>query len=489
MGEVEEEATYVWSHKIRLGFFFSAMRHFRDELKKKKNLPLDYQELAKRASKNEHRSFRELISAQINRHHPEKLVVTQPGDYRVLHTLRSVCGEEKVELEVRSDSHFLSTPEEFEDWAEGKKGLTMEYFYRTLRKKHDLLMDEDGKPVGGEWNFDQENRETFGKAGPSNLPVPPDFQVDDLTQEVMEMVEARFADHPGNLEHFNLPVTRKQSLYLVRHFTENCLEHFGKYQDALWTGEPFLYHSRLSAPLNVKLIHPREVLDRALDAAQENDIPLNSLEGFVRQVLGWREFIRGVYWMKMPEYGSLNALDHNEEVPSFYWDGETDMECVRDSMKQVLDHGYAHHIQRLMVLGLFALLYGVDPKKFHDWHMAMYVDAIDWVSMPNALGMSQYGDGGIVGSKPYCASANYINKMSNYCRNCPYDHKKTIGEKACPFNAFYWDFLDRHEPQFQDNNRMKFQIKNLNKKSKSDLEEIHERAEELRLKIRKKKKV
>ncbi|MCA9437640.1 MAG: cryptochrome/photolyase family protein, partial [Candidatus Omnitrophica bacterium] len=336
MGEVEEEATSVWSHKIRLVFFFSAMRHFRDEIKKK-DFPLDYQELSKRGSKNEHRSFREHISTRIDQYHPEKLVVTLPGDYRVLHTLRSVCGKQKVELEVRPDTHFLSTPEEFEDWAEGKKSFTMEYFYRTLRKKHDILMDEDGKPVGGDWNFDQENRETFGKEGPSNLPDPPDFQIDDLTQEVMEMVESRFGDHPGNLEYFNLPVTRKQSLYLLRHFTDNCLKHFGKYQDALWTGEPFLYHSRLSAPLNVKLIHPREVLDRAIDAAQEKDIPLNSLEGFVRQVLGWREFVRGVYWMKMPEYASLNALDHHEEIPSFFWDGETDMECVRDSMKQVLD--------------------------------------------------------------------------------------------------------------------------------------------------------
>ncbi|MCA9417191.1 MAG: cryptochrome/photolyase family protein, partial [Candidatus Omnitrophica bacterium] len=299
-----------------------------------------------------------------------------------------------------------------------------------------------------------------------------------------EMVEARFPDHPGTLDHFNLPVSRQQALYLLRHFAENCLESFGPYQDAMWTDEPFLHHSRLSAPLNLKLLNPREVLDTVIDRAHETGFPLNSLEGFVRQILGWREYIRGIYWLEMPKYLDLNVLDTHEEMPSFYWDGETEMECLRQSMKQVLDHGYAHHIQRLMVLGLFSMLYGVDPKKFHKWHMAMYVDAIDWVSLPNALGMSQYGDGGIVGSKPYCASANYINKMSNYCKHCPYDPKKIVGDKACPFNALYWSFLDRHANRFVNNSRMKFQIKNLEKKKPKEREEIREEARKIRKRIR-----
>ncbi|MCA9414185.1 MAG: cryptochrome/photolyase family protein, partial [Candidatus Omnitrophica bacterium] len=328
MAEVVEEATYVWSHKIRLAYFFSAMRHFREDLKKKR-IPVDYQALSKKKTGSECGSFRELLIAKVVEHQPERLVITLPGDYRVLHTVRSLAGELDIDLEVRPDTHFFSTPEEFEDWAEGKKNLVMEFFYRTLRKKHDILMDPDGAPVGGAWNFDPQNRETFGKEGPTDLPEPPNFKIDEITAEVLEMVEARFPDHPGNLDHFNLPVSRQQALYLLRHFAENCFENFGPYQDAMWTDEPFLYHSRLSAPLNLKLLNPREVLDTVIDRAHETGFPLNSLEGFVRQILGWREYIRGIYWLEMPKYLDLNVLDTHEEMPSFYWDGETEMECLR----------------------------------------------------------------------------------------------------------------------------------------------------------------
>ena len=250
----------------------------------------------------------------------------------------------------------------------------------------------------------------------------------------------------------------------------------------MWAGEPFLYHSRLSAPLNLKLLNPRECVAAAIDALHTGQAPLNSVEGFVRQILGWREFIRGIYWLKMPEYAELNQLNHQLDVPSFFWDGRTEMNCLRESMRQVLDHAYSHHIHRLMVLGNFALLWGVHPRRFHDWHMAMYLDAVDWVSLPNALGMSQYGDGGIVGTKPYCSSGNYIHRMSNFCRDCRFDHRKRTGEDACPFTTLYWEFLDRHSDQLESNPRMAFPIKNLKelRSKQPELTLIRQRADELR---------
>lgn len=479
MAEVEEEATLVWSHKIRLAFFFSAMRHFREALEKR-GVPVDYQELGFKRSAGEHSSFPKFFEAKIREQQPERVIITLPGDYRVLEAVRTAAIDHRIELEIRSDDHFYSTPEEFAAWAKGKQNLVMEFYYRFLRKKHGILIDEDGGPVGGAWNFDSHNRETFGKKGPPKIPPAPRFTIDRITREVFELVESRFSDHPGSLEKFNLPVARKEALALLDHFVENLLEGFGPYQDAMWSGEPFLFHSRLSAPLNVKLLNPREVIDAVIGRALETDFPLGSLEGFVRQILGWREFVRGVYWLETPEYAELNALGARRDLPSFYWNGETDMECLRQAMRNLLDHGYTHHIERLMVLGLFALLDGADPYKFHQWHMAMYTDAVDWVSLPNTLGMSQYGDGGIVGTKPYCASANYINKMSNHCSACPYDPKKTVGERACPFNALYWDFLARNAAHFAGNPRMAFQMRNLERKKRSELEAIRAQADRIR---------
>jgi deoxyribodipyrimidine photolyase-related protein len=296
----------------------------------------------------------------------------------------------------------------------------------------------------------------------------------------MGMVESRFADHPGSLEHFSLPVTHDEAVRAVRDFVEHRLAEFGTYEDAMWTDEPFLYHSRLSAALNVKLVSPRYCIDKAQEAYEAGAAPLNSVEGFVRQILGWREFVRGVYWHHMPAYGEMNALECSDRgVPGLFWDGETDMRCVAQCMRSVLDHAYAHHIPRLMVLGQLALLSGVHPFEFHQWHMAMYADAIDWVSLPNTLGMSQYGDGGIVGTKPYCATGKYINRMSNYCSDCPYDPDQATGDGACPFTTLYWDFLARHRKRFERNRRMGFQMKNLERKKPAELEAIRKEASEL----------
>ena len=483
MAETAEEATHVWCHKMRLAFFFSAMRHFRDELRDGGRF-VHYHELTRRPSDDRGHSFADILSHDVQRLHPYKLVLVQPGDHRVLTMLREAAQDLECGVDILPDHHFYVDADYFKDYARDRKTLVLESFYRTLRKREHILVDSQGQPIGGEWNFDKENRKTFGKDGPGDIKQPRRFQVDAMTQDVIELVEARFPDHPGTLEEFDLPVTHDQARAYLRDFIEHRLPDFGTYEDAMWKDRPFLYHSRLSAVLNVKLLDPRSCVDKAVEAYEAGEAPLNSVEGFVRQILGWREFIRGVYWLHMPEYAKSNELDcADRDVPGFFWDGETDMACVADCMKSLIATGWTHHIPRLMVMGQFSLLLGVHPYQFHEWHMAMYVDAIDWVSLPNALGMSQYGDGGIVGTKPYCASGNYINRMSNYCKGCRYDHKKAAGENACPFTTLYWDFLDRHRNRFSPNRRMTFQMKNLERKPESDLKQIRSRANELRATI------
>ncbi|MBR9804219.1 cryptochrome/photolyase family protein [bacterium] len=482
MAETPREVTHVWCHKLRIALFFSAMRHFRDELAER-DCTVHYHALTRNPSEDFGKSFSEILSRDLKRFKPEKLVVVHPGDYRVLDELKSTADSCDVALEVRSDRHFYSQPEEFAEYAEGKKDLRLEYFYRWLRKKHNILVESDGSPTGGDWNYDHDNRESFNKSGPESGLKPRRFRPDETTQEVIALVESRFADHPGSLEHFDLPVTHTEARTKLREFIKHGLPNFGEFEDAMWTGETYLYHSHLSACLNLKLLNPRECIELAVEAYENGDAPLNSVEGFVRQILGWREFVRGIYWTHMPEYAEKNYFDHDREVPSFFWDGETDMRCVRESMSHVVNHGYAHHIHRLMVLGNLSQTVGVDPLKFHEWHMAMYLDAIDWVSLPNTLGMSQFGDGGIVGTKPYCSSGNYINKMSNFCSECRYNYKKRVGGDACPFTTFYWDFLDRHYDRLKDNRRLNFQIKNLERLRSNNGEElvqIRERADQLR---------
>ena len=480
MAEVEEEATYLKQHKLRIAFFFSAMRHFRDELRER-DVEVQYQELTTRRSDDRGASFREVLRKDVHARRPERLIVVRPGDHRVLTDLQAEADELSVPLEVREDRHFFNTPEEFDAWADGRSGgLLMESFYREMRKRHDVLMDGD-EPVGGQWNLDHDNREAFPKSGPGAHSEPHRFTQDETTQAVCALVAERFADHPGSLDHFTLPVTRSDALTMLRDFVARQLPLFGKYEDAMWTDEAFLHHSRLSAALNVKLITPRECVEKAVAAYEAGEAPLNSVEGFVRQLLGWREFVRGVYWRFMPDYADRNGLEAHSELPAFYWTGETEMECVRQAMRAVVDHGYTHHIQRLMVLGNLALNLGVHPYKFHEWHVEMYLDSVDWASLPNTLGMSQHGDGGVVGTKPYCASGNYISKMSNFCKNCRFDPKQSVGEDACPQTVFYWDFLARHETRFKNNHRMKFQIANLRRKRDGgDLSEIRTRGDEIR---------
>lgn len=479
MAEVPFETNHVWCHQLRIAFFLSAMRHFREALRERGDR-VCYHELSKRESDDRGDTFGAILRRDVGELRPERLVVVQPGDARVLQDLEETAKAVALPLEVRADTHFYESPEGFREWADGRKLLVLENYYRHLRKRHRILLSEDGSPEGGEWNFDRDNRESFDRSGPPEHKEPRRFAPDPITTDVLELVRNRFAGHPGSLDHFDLPVTRREALAWLREFIKHRLPRFGSYQDAMWTGERFLFHSRLSCLLNTKLLNPRECIDKAVEAYREGEAPINSVEGFVRQVLGWREFVRGIYWLKMPGYLEENHFGATAQLPSFFWDGKTDMRCVRDAMENVLRHGYAHHIQRLMVLGLFAQLSGVNPRKFHDWHVAMYLDAIDWASAPNTIGMSQFADGGVVGTKPYCASGNYINRMSNYCKDCRFKPGESTGKDACPFTTFYWDFLGRNYGLLKDNRRMVFQLRNYDRKATGELGAISRRADELR---------
>ncbi len=481
MAENDQEATHVWCHQYRLVAFFAPMRHFAQAVRDT-GYSLDYHALT--ADKRVARgcSFTSILKQTLQHDKPTRVIVLQPGDYRVLEELKAVCAAQSVELEVREDRSFYCTPERFERWASGRKSLVLESFYRVMRAEHDLLMDGKNEPLGGQWNFDKDNRKPFGKTGPQNVPEPIAFEPDDVTREVMAMVAKRFEDHPGSLERFDLPVNRQQALQALDDFIQHRLPSFGDYQDAMWQGTKFLYHSRLSHALNLHLLSAREVVEAAITAFDQGDVELACVEGFVRQIIGWREFVRGVYWREMPSYAERNSLgcSDQQDVPSFFWDGQTEMACVRDSMRLLNETAYAHHIQRLMVLGLYSQLLGVHPLAFHHWHLAMYADAIDWVSLPNALGMSQFGDGGIIATKPYCASGNYIDGMSNYCKGCRYKPRQATGDDACPFTTLYWDFLARHEAQFRRNPRMTMQLKNLQRKDAAEMHEIRKRADAIR---------
>lgn len=478
MIEAVAEATYIPQHKIRLVLFFSAMRHFRDALQER-GFTVSYVRLGDAENTGE-------IGTDLIRHvkrlKPERVICLEPGDFRVKAMLKEACATASVPLRWIEDRHFLCSVTEFARYRDGKKSLVMEYFYREMRKRTGYLMEDDA-PVGGAWNYDKENRETFGKSNPPDIKAPRRFQHDDVTKDVITLVEHNFSDAPGSLQHFDYPVTRDNARAALRDFIEHRLHGFGTYQDAMATGHPYLFHSRLSPALNLHLLDPREVIEAALAAYEGGAAKINSVEGFVRQILGWREFMRGIYWTEMPDYADKNALGADLDMPAFMWTGETEMNCIKQSVGQLINHAYAHHIQRLMVLGLFSMLLGVRPYDVHRWHMSMYVDAIDWVSLPNVLGMSQYGDGGLVATKPYAASGNYISKMSDYCKGCRFQPGKATGEDACPITTLYWDFLSRNRNTLKGNQRMTFQFKNLDRKDDSERRNIRETADALKKKL------
>ncbi len=345
-----------------------------------------------------------------------------------------------------------------------------------MRRRHRVLLDAAGEPEGGQWNFDHDNRGSFPAGGPVGLPPPVRFPPAPITREVLELVDKIFADHPGQLAAFDWPVTAEEASRALADFIAHRLPRFGEYQDAMWSGEPWLYHSRLAAAMNLKLLDPRTVVAAAEEAYRAGRAPLAAVEGFIRQILGWREYVRGVYWQYMPDYAGLNTLGATGPLPAWYWTGEVPMACLRDTIGQTLRHGYAHHIQRLMVTGLYSLLLGVEPRRVHEWYLAVYVDAVEWVELPNTLGMSQYADGGIMASKPYVATGKYIQRMGNSCAGCRFNPARATGPDACPFTTLYWDFLQRHKKSLAANPRMALQVKNLTRLKPADLAAIGQRA-------------
>lgn len=471
MAEVREEATHVWSHKQRIALFLSAMRHFAQTLREQ-DLPLIYHALT------EHRfeSLSEALADTLDKEKPEEVWFVRPGDYRVFESIVTICKQHDVPIKQLNDQHFLSTPTEFKQWADGKKQLRLEYWYRTLRKQYHVLMEDDKNPLGGKWNYDQSNRKAYKKEGPSNIPQTLTWEADEITKSVIELVNETYPKHPGKLDQLNWPVTPEQAQQALERFFDSCLDDFGDYQDAMWTDEPFLNHSLISSSLNLKLLHPLQVIKTAESYHREQGASLAAVEGFIRQILGWREYVRGLYWLHMPGWLEMNALDAKQDLPDFFWTADTEMHCLSQTLQQTLEHGYAHHIQRLMVTGLFSLLYGVEPKQIHEWYLAVYVDAVEWVELPNTLGMSQYADNGLMASKPYVASGNYINKMSNYCKHCRFKPSQAVGDDACPFTTLFWDFLDLHQEKFKSNPRMGFMLKNLERKDVGEREAIKNQA-------------
>ncbi len=456
MCEVAEEATYVHHHKKKLILLFSAMRHFALELKGL-GWNVAYTQLDEPENAG---SFSGEVARAVARHRPQRIVVTEPGEWRVLQAMRAWDGAFGVPVEILADTRFICSVGEFATWAAGRKQLRMEYFYRDMRRKTGLLMD--GKdPAGGQWNFDHDNR----KPAKADLfmPQPMHFQKNRITQEVVALVKDRFAAHFGDADPFWFAVTRADAEAALEHFLDVGLAKFGDYQDAMVLGERFLYHSLVSIYINCGLLDPLAVCRKVEAAYRAGRAPLNAAEGFIRQIIGWREYVRGIYWLKMPEYAASNALAHTRALPEFYWTGDTEMTCMREAIMQTKEEAYAHHIQRLMVTGTFALLAGVSPQALHEWYLAVYADAYEWVELPNTIGMSQFADGGLLASKPYAASGAYINRMSNYCANCAYDVKARTGPNACPFNALYWDFIARHAGLIKSNPRMAQMVRTYDK--------------------------
>jgi deoxyribodipyrimidine photolyase-related protein len=455
MAEVAGESTHVWSSKARTAFFLSAMRHFAETLVKR-GIRVIYLKLGS----HQFQSLSDALADTITTHHPQKVVMVEPGDWRVEQEIRACCVKAGVQLAMREDTHFLISRHEFATWARGYKQLRMEFFYRMMRKRHDVMM-ESGEPLGGRWNYDAENRGAFGKSGPVDVPAPTAFAPDAITREVFAAVETHLPDHPGCLAEFSWAVTRKQALAALDAFIRERLPRFGEYQDAMWQGEPYLYHSLVSACLNVKLLNPREVIAAAIKAHADGTASIESVEGFVRQILGWREFIRGVYWFDMPAMRDANKYGHTRPLPRWYWTADTNMNCMRHTIGQTLQHGYAHHIQRLMVTGIFGLLAEIKPQEVEDWYLAVYIDAVEWAELPNVAGMALYANDGRFTSKPYIASGAYIKRMSNYCGGCRYRPDTKTGTTACPFTTLYWHFLDKHERALAANPRTSLMVRNV----------------------------
>ena len=459
MAEVHDEASYTRHHKKKLVLLFSAMRHFAGQLRDQ-GWTVHYQRYH---PDHPERDLEGVVRRVTKELHPDRLITTECGEWRLDEQIRRWSQTLDLAVEIRVDNRFIASKEEFADWAEGRKQLRMEFFYRDMRRKTGLLMNTDGQPEGGQWNLDQQNRRKW--TGKPPAPSPFRIEPDAITKEVIELVNTHFSDHYGTTDDFHFAVTADDADQALAHFLDFALPCFGDYQDALSDTEDWLFHSILSPYLNCGLLDPLTVCEAVAQRYYANQAPLNAAEGFIRQIIGWREFVRGIYWLNMPDYADENRLGNTRPLPWFYWSGETRMRCMAKTLDATHRNGYAHHIQRLMVTGNFALLAGVLPREICDWYLAVYVDAYDWVELPNTLGMVMHADGGYLGSKPYAASGKYIQRMSDYCGECPYNVSHATEDDACPFNALYWHFIDRHRTQFAGNPRMGMMYRNWDKQA------------------------
>lgn len=471
MFEMRQETDYVKHHIQKITAFFAAMRRFASKLQAKGHTVY----YLKINDINNQQSLRANLDEAIKQFKVSRFEYQMPDEYRLDDQLKSYCNQLSIPFQVYDTEHFLSDRLDVKQMFEHKKQILMETFYREMRRRYHILMDAD-KPVGDKWNYDAENRNKW--KGSPGAPIH-DIVTTDVSDELAD-IKASKASYFGNIEAKKLlwPITREQALQTLSFFTANALPFFGMYQDAMSKKEPFLFHSRLSFALNVKLLHPLEVVNAAIEAWQQQPgiITLPQVEGFVRQIIGWREYMRGIYWWKMPDYAKLNYFNHDTPLPHYFWDGDTKLNCVKHAVNNSLDNAYAHHIQRLMVTGNFALMAGIHPDEVDAWYLGIYIDAIEWVEMPNTRGMSQYADGGIVGSKPYLSSANYMDKMSDYCNGCYYDKSKKYGDKACPFNSLYWYFFERNKTLLQQNNRLGMMFNVLAKMQTDEKVKIYEQA-------------
>jgi deoxyribodipyrimidine photolyase-related protein len=476
MAEVMAEARYVRHHKQKFVLVFSAMRQFADDLRAS-GAAVRYVRLDDPV--NTHSLNGEVLRA-LDDGAFCRVVLAEPGEWRLIQAFEALAHMSPVPVELRPDDRFICSRAEFEAWATDRRELRMELFYRLMRRKTGLLMDGDG-PVGGRWNFDAENRKRLPKgiSPPAHHLVPPN----PVTTETMAEMEARFPDNFGTMAGFNLPTNAQQAEKALDHFIKALLPQFGDWQDFMVAGQPWMWHAHISAAMNIGLLDPREACRRAEAEYRAGRAPLNAVEGFIRQIIGWREYVRGIYWLKGPAYGRTNALSADRRLPGFYWSGDTAMACVRDVVESTRDHAYAHHIQRLMVTGNLAMLLGVHPDEINDWYMVVYADAFEWVELPNTHGMATFADGGVMASKPYAASGAYINRMSNYCGGCAYDVKDRLSENACPFNALYWDFLDRNAGKLRSNIRLSMPYRTLEQMGAPARAAIKAKADALRLEL------
>lgn len=475
MAEMKQEAQYVTHHIQKLLAFFAAMRRFSKHLQALGHR-VHYLHIS---DPNNPHNLEVIVKETIETYRADRFEYLLPDEYRLDRQLIEITGGLEIETGFTDTEHFYTERDELHTFFKGKKQLLMESFYRMMRKKHEILLTPNGAPEGGKWNYDKSNRKTWG-GDPALMPRP-DFKHD--VQELKKEIEDCGIKSIGNFhaEQFNWPLDRNQALEQLEHFINKVLPYFGDYQDAMHTQSSFLFHSCLSFPLNAKIISPKEVVNKVLEAYYEapESIHISQAEGFIRQIVGWREYMRGIYWREMPDYGKKNFFENKNALPDFFWTGNTKMNCLKHCIDGSLKNAYAHHIQRLMVTGNFALLNQTDPDAVDSWYLGIYIDAVEWVELTNTRGMSQYADGGLLATKPYISSANYINKMSNYCTSCSYDPKKRIGKDACPFNALYWNFLDDKRELLKNNRRMGMMYHLLDKIDREELAEMKERSKQI----------